>query len=140
MTQEVRISVCGVQYLDGEAQEPILDLASGTYYKKNDRQYFLYDTAEEKTGAAVKNRIRISGDCVEMTRTGGARVHMIFRSGVRCRAEYMTPAGMLPLDTFTHAVRVTETESRIAVRLEYALESDGACLAEYLLEITAESF
>ncbi|MCD8150850.1 MAG: DUF1934 domain-containing protein [Clostridiales bacterium] len=137
MTKEVKISVCGVQYLDGEAQEPVRTVAAGTYYKKKDRHYLLYDTAEAETGAVTKNRIRISGDCVEMTRSGSARVHMSFQSGVRHRAEYMTSAGMLPMDTVTHAVRVTETEDRIGVRLEYALESEGMQLAEYQLEIMA---
>ncbi len=135
MTNEVKISVYGVQYLDGEAQEPIRMVASGTYYKKKDRHYLLYDVTEAETGAVTKNRIRLSGDCVEMTRSGGARVHMSFQPGVRRRAEYMTSAGTLPMDTVTHAVRVTETEDRIEVRLEYALESEGMHLAENQLEI-----
>ncbi|MCC8150122.1 MAG: DUF1934 domain-containing protein [Lachnospiraceae bacterium] len=137
MTKEVKISVCGVQYLDGEAQEPVRTVAAGTYYKKKDRYYLLYDTTEAETGAVTKNRIRISGDCVEMTRSGSARVHMSFRPGARRRAEYMTSAGMFLMDTVTHAVRVTEMEDRIEIRLEYALESDGMQLAENHLEIIA---
>ncbi|MCD8217126.1 MAG: DUF1934 domain-containing protein [Clostridiales bacterium] len=138
MTKEVKISVCGVQYLDREAQEPVRTVAAGTYYKKKDRHYLLYDTTDAETGTVTKNRIQINGDCVEMTRSGSgsARVHMSFQPGMRHRAEYMTSAGMLLMDTVTHAVRVTETEDRIEVRLEYALESEGMQLAENQLEIT----
>lgn len=133
MTKDVWITVCGIQFLDGEGQEPVKTAVPGEYYYKNGKHYILYDEMAKEPGKLTKNRVKLTADCVEINKRGALNVHMVFRKGVRMCSSYQTPYGALPLQINTHVIEIEETEERINVRMDYTLDMDGASLADYSL-------
>lgn len=134
MKKEVWVSVCGLHFTD-EEQAPAELITSGEYYFRNGKHYVLYEEALEGVQDKIKSRVKITGDSVEITRSGGTSVHMAFRPGKKHLASYQTPYGPLLLGMQTRTVQIQEQEERIEVRMEYDLEVEGEHLSACTLTI-----
>lgn len=133
MKKNVVITVRGLQRAINE-DEPIEVISAGTYLRKADTHYLSYEEADED-GKITKNRIKITGDSIEMTKQGGITTQMIFTRGQKQYSCYTTPYGDLMLGMTTKHIRLTEEEQQLSAALCYDLEVNGTPMSECELDI-----
>ena len=136
MTEDVLVSVKGTQIVDGE-HETIEVITAGSYYEKEGRHYLLYDEAVEGLDAMTHNRIRVSGESVEVTKHGPVNSSMKFEQGKKNMANYVTPLGLIVLGLTTSSLNVEKEENEFRVHIEYALEMNGEYVSNCRMEISA---
>lgn len=135
MTKEVWVSIRGLQSVDMQSQDPIEVIYAGEYYFRNGKHYVLYEEALDGVGKILKNRLKITEDCVEMVKKGRSVTQMIFKKGARNQSDYQTDYGTLRLGLYTREIRLAGQEDRISVEMEYALDMSEAPLADCTLMI-----
>lgn len=121
MTKDVLVTIAGLQY-EIDSEEPIEVITVGQYFCKNEKHYVLYDEILEEMNEVCKNRIKISGDTVEILKTGASNVHMVFELGKKNLTYYNTPFGNLLIGIDTTKIVCSETEEAIELSIEYGLE------------------
>ncbi len=136
MTKEVLLSLQGLQFDQREADaDRIETLTIGDYYKKNDKHYVLYEEVTEGFTQPTKNRLKISDHCLELVRNGLVNVHMVFEENKKNMTNYNTPFGPLLIGIDTRKIQVEETEDRILVDVEYALDVNYEFLTDCHIKI-----
>ena len=122
MTKDVLIKISGLQFAGEEDNDSIEVITSGTYYKKNDKHYVLYEEVMEGSTEVTKNVIKIGTDSMEVTRKGPANVHMVFEKEKKNVSYYYTPFGNLLIGIDAKSIQVDETDMDINVKVNYNLE------------------
>lgn len=136
MTQKVLLTLQGTQFdQSGENADQIKMTADGDYYKKNDKHYVLYEEITEGFDQPTRNRLKFSKDMVELSRSGPANVHMVFRENKKNLTNYNTPFGQILMGIDTKTIRVTEREERISVEVHYVLEINDEFLSDCHMHI-----
>lgn len=132
MTKDVLISVKGFQYLvdDDGSQESIEMVTNGTYYKKPDASYLIYEEATEGFEATTHNMVKFSGSWLEVRKRGLIDVHMVFEPNKRNISYYATPYGMFQMSIAATDVQVTEREEEIRIEAGYALEMNEQLIGD----------
>lgn len=133
MKKNVVITVRGLQRAVSE-DEPVEVISAGTYLRKADTHYLSYEEADED-GKITKNRIKITGESIEMTKQGGITTQMIFVRGQKQYACYATPYGELTLGMTTKHIGLTEGKEQLSAALRYDLEINGTYMSECELDI-----
>ncbi|MBP5384792.1 MAG: DUF1934 domain-containing protein [Lachnospiraceae bacterium] len=141
MTKDVMISVSGIQFgpdVDGEKIEVI---TKGSYYKKKDKHYLLYDEISEGTEGITKNMVKFDDKAFQLTKSGLTNVNMLFEENKRNITNYITPFGSIMIGIDAHSIEVTETEEQIRIRIDYALDVNYEHLAncEIRMDISAKN-
>lgn len=121
MTKDVLVSVTGSHQVDREADD-ISIITAGTYYFKNGKHYVVYGEHIEGVSEPIRSTIKACADCVEMLKSGEARTHMVFERKKTNRTCYATPYGQMMIGVTTDALEIAESEDRIHIKLDYALE------------------
>lgn len=134
MTKEILLSISGLHMLEGEDGNVEM-VTAGDYYHRNGKHYILYDEVVEGISGHISNRIKISGDSVEVTKKGLTNTQLIFEKGKKHMTRYQTPYGILDLGVLTREVQIREEESAIGVKVEYILEVNEQHLAECTIEM-----
>lgn len=122
MTKDVLISIKGLQLqpqMDGEKIEVI---TGGSYYKKRDKHYLLYEEVGEGAGDVTKNLVKFDEKTFTLTKSGGANVNMVFEENKRNITNYITPFGSLVIGIDASNVDIKESEEEINIRINYALD------------------
>lgn len=122
MTEEVLVSIKGLQFEGDIDSDKIETITKGSYYKKNGGHYILYDEATEGFQQTTKSMIHIKGRELNITKKGLINVHMIFEENKKNMTNYSTPFGDILIGIDAKKVDFTETEDRMIVDVEYALE------------------
>ena len=123
MTKEVLISMHGLQLGGDETDaEKIETFTTGTYYKKDDRHYVLYDEMLEGLEKPTKNKVKFGGHFLELIRSGLVNVHMVFEENKKNKTSYHTPYGNIPIAIDTKKIHITQEPDRIIVNVDYVLE------------------
>lgn len=133
MKKNVVITVRGLQR-EVDDNEPVEVISAGTYLRKADTHYLSYEEADED-GKITKNRIKITPECIEMTKQGGITTQMIFMKGQKQYACYETPFGELTLGMTTKHINIAEEEQQLFAELRYDLEVNGTHMSECELDI-----
>jgi len=136
MKKNVVITVRGLQR-EVDDNEPVEVISAGTYLRKADTHYLSYEEADED-GKITKNRIKITPDCIEMTKQGGITTQMLFAIGQKQYTCYATPFGDLTLGVTTKMINLAEEEQQISAELRYDLEVNGAHMSECELDINVK--
>jgi len=136
MKKNVVITVRGLQR-EVDNNEPVEVISAGTYLRKADTHYLSYEEADED-GKITKNRIKITPDCIEMTKQGGITTQMLFAIGQKQYTCYATPFGDLTLGVTTKMINLAEEEQQISAELRYDLEVNGAHMSECELDINVK--
>lgn len=136
MKKNVVITVRGLQR-EVDNNEPVEVISAGTYLRKADTHYLSYEEADED-GKITKNRIKITPDCIEMTKQGGISTQMLFAIGQKQYTCYATPFGDLTLGVTTKMINLAEEEQQISAELRYDLEVNGAHMSECELDINVK--
>ena len=130
MTKEVSIKIKGVQqYPEGEKLETVTEVPA-EYYLRNDTQFVIYEESEAGFTENSKCMLKIREDSVELTKKGLIQSHMVFQKGKLHMTEYRTPFGMVLLGVNTKHIRIQKEENSLTIQIAYALEADGAPMAE----------
>ena len=122
MTKDVLVKISGLQFMGEEDNDSVEVITAGTYYKKNNKHYVLYEEVMEGSTDRTKNIIKIGADSMEVTRKGPASVHMVFEKNKKNVSYYYTPFGNLLIGIDAKDIKVTESELDINVRVQYGLE------------------
>ena len=139
MTKEVLITISGLQIMDEEGSEPVEVITAGEYYYRNGKHYILYDEVMEGFEGVTKNRIRITQDCLDVSKKGVSNVHMIFEKNRKNLTSYQTPFGNLLIGIDARNLQISEEENMIDIKVDYDLEVNYEPLAECSLTMNIRS-
>ena len=139
MTKEVIVSICGLQAGPETDGEPIEMITSGEYFYKNNKHYIIYEEVAEGESQVTKNRIKLTSDSMELTKSGMVSVHMLFVENQKNITHYYTPYGGLNMGIATKNIDVQESEDEIRVSVEYALEINQEFVADCDIKIVVKS-
>lgn len=141
MTKDILLSISGLQFMAGEdgPGEPVEVITPGDYYKKNDKHYVLYDEVMEGYEGNTRNIIKVSPNCLDITKKGVNNVHMIFEKNKKNVTYYYTPFGSLLIGIDAKHVKVAETEENINVTVNYDLEVNYEFLANCNITVNIKS-
>lgn len=133
MTKDIFVTITGMQTQDtGEAVEII---NAGTYYKKNDMHYVLYDEVIEGFDQITKNMIKFKAGYLNVSKKGVLTSNMEFDLEKKTENRYVTPYGDMLMEIRTKELSMTETEEEIRVTADYILDADGRFLADCHIQI-----
>lgn len=119
MTKEVIVKITGSEYGVSE-REQVEQVVKGNYYKKNGKDFVIYDVAEgEET---VHTTLKIEGEQLEITKNSGAgKVHMKFKQEESFSTMYHTVAGALEMEFFTRKLVISSDENCISIKTLYEI-------------------
>ena len=130
MEKDVWVSVAGLQFGDDPKGESIEIITPGSYYKKNDLHYVLYDEVSEDGDEVTKNVVRFDGNTLTISKRGFTNVEMIFEKNKRNMTNYVTPYGTLLVGIDTDRIDIREGEDIINIDIDYALDINYEHLAD----------
>lgn len=133
MTKDILISITGMQTLDtGEAVEVI---NTGTYYKKNDTHYVLFEEVYEGFYETTKNRIKFRPGFLQVTKKGVMNTNMEYDIKNQTYCMYATPYGEIMLGIRTTKLELEEGKDEIVLHAHYALDAQNQFLANCQIKI-----
>lgn len=135
MTKEVLLSITGMQFDLSEEESDIQVVTTAEYYKRNNSHFVLYEEADEESGQITKSIIKYKDDLMELTKKGFVNVHMMFEEGKKNLTNYATIFGDILIGIDTKKIVVTDTEEKILVDVEYALDTNYEFLADCKIHI-----
>ena len=130
MDKEVWVSVAGLQFGNNPEGEKIEIITPGSYYRKNNSHYVLYDEIGEDGDEITKNVVRFDGNVLTISKRGFTNVEMIFEENKRNMTNYVTPYGTLLVGIDTDRVDIRESEDVINIDIDYALDINYEHLAD----------
>lgn len=138
MEKDVWVSVAGLQFGDNPEGEKIEILTPGSYYKKNDLHYLMYDEVVEGSDEITRNIVKFDGDMLSISKRGFTNVEMIFEKNKRNMTNYVTPYGSLLVGIDTDRIDIVEKDDSINIDIDYALDVNYEHLAncKIKMEIT----
>ncbi|SDB17956.1 DUF1934 domain-containing protein [Eubacterium oxidoreducens] len=136
MTKEILIRISGLQMRQGDDEEQLEVINSGTYFLKNNKHYILYDEPVEGFGQVNKNRIKIEPGYVEIIKKGPVTVQLVFDETTKHVTFYQTPYGGMEIGIDTKSVNLKQSEEKIEVTIEYDLEINNEHMAHCEIDMT----
>ncbi len=130
MTKEVYISIKGMQFEPGVEEEEIESIQFGEYYQKGNTRFLLFEEMTEGSREVTKNILRMQENALYVTKKGLMNVQMSFEEHKKSSSSYQTPFGTLLMGIDTHNISWEETQDRIVMRVEYALDVNYEHLAD----------
>ncbi len=138
MTNQVLLTIGGLQFMDGE-ESPVEIVTTGDYYYRNGKHYILYDEPVEGYSGHIHNTIKIGPNKLEVLKKGLSRVHMVFEKDKKNLSSYTTLFGDLTVGILTHQIRIEESETDIDVKISYSLDINEKYLAACSLRLNVKS-
>ena len=139
MTEQVLLSISGLQYLEDEPSQPVEVLTMADYYNRNGAHYLIYEEPVEGSSEVIRNTLKIKKGRVEMMKKGPIQVHLIFEEWKKQMAQYETPFGTIPVGIRSGEVKLTEGEYDIHVELNYVLELNEEYLPDSSVTLHVKS-
>ena len=139
MKKDVLITISGIQTGEDNGSDKIEIVTGGSYYKKNNKHYLLYDEIVEGQDEVTKNIARFDEDMFHITKTGFTNVDMSFEENKRNITNYITPFGSLLVGVDASKVSVVENEENIQVDIAYSLDVNYEHFADYTLHMDIQS-
>lgn len=134
MTKQILLNLTGSQIIEGE-QDKIELVTVASYYKRNGKNYVLYEERPEGEDSIIKNTLKFHADSFEMTKKGAVNTQMVFNPERTCTTYYSTPAGPMTIGINTMTYRLLEEENYIEVLIRYELEINNQYASENELHI-----
>lgn len=139
MTKDVIVTISGLQMPAEGEPEPMEVITAGTYYKKNDKHYVLFEEVVEGFDGSTKNTIKIYDNCMDVMKKGVSDVHMLFEKDKKNMSYYYTPFGSLLIGIEAKKIGIEEQEHNIDVAVSYALEINYEHLADCEIKLNIKS-
>ena len=131
MKKDVLIKITGVQKADGDSDRVEL-LTTGSFYKKDDSYYILYDESEA-TGFDGSHTVLKYDEArrrVTMTRSGATHSQLIIEEGCRHQCNYDTGYGSLIIGVSCDRLTSHLTEEGGEIAFGYSLDVNTALTSE----------
>lgn len=130
MEKDVWVSVEGLQYGDNPEGDRIEIMTPGSYYRKKDQHYVMYDEIAEGGEEITRNVVKFDTDMISISKSGFTNVEMIFEKNKRNMTNYITPYGSLLVGIDTDRIDIRESEDVINIDIDYALDINYEHLAD----------
>ena len=139
MTEEVFVSIKGMQMLEADFQDEVEVVTSGSYLCKDGKHYIHYEEVMEGVDGTVQNLIKVDKDGMEVTKRGLTNVHMVFQKDKKNITYYDTPFGHLVVGISATSIDVKDSEKNIDVTVNYALDINYEHLADCTINMNIKS-
>ncbi|MCR4807807.1 MAG: DUF1934 domain-containing protein [Lachnospiraceae bacterium] len=139
MKKDVLIRISGMQSDLFKDADKVEIITSGSYYKKNNKHYLMYDEVGEGQGEVTRNIARFDDDEFHIQKSGYTNVNMSFEQNKRNMANYITPYGSLLVGIDASRVDVRENEEDIQVDIDYSLDINYEHMADCKLHMDIKS-
>ena len=139
MKKDVLITISGIQSDKNRESDKIELVTSGSYYKKNNKHYLLYDEIFGEQEEVTKNIARFDSDEFHITKSGFTNVDMSFEQNKRNMTNYITPYGSMLLGVDASRVDVVENDESIQVDIAYSLDVNYEHIADCTLHMDIQS-
>ena len=142
MTDDILVTVKGTQFFFNEtdAGDDAVEIVTPGRYRVQDGTHFIsYEEVYEGIEGTTHNEIRVFGSAVEVVKSGLVNAGMYFEEGKRGMSYYTTPFGQMEMGIATTELKKNVTGDRIDLRIGYALEVNGAHIADCKVSICAQS-
>ena len=130
MEKDVWVSVAGLMFGENPDGDKIEIMTPGSYYKKNDHHYVLYDEIVEGSDEVTKNIVKFDPDMLTISKRGFSNVEMIFERNKKNMTNYVTPYGSLLIGIDTDRIDIRESDDSINIDIDYALDINYEHLAD----------
>ena len=136
MTQKVTLTIRGIQSNQGtENPEQIETVSQGEYYKRNGKNYVIFEESVEGIEEKVKSKLKFDAETVEVSRSGPMSSHMVFQENKKNLTGYNPPFGQILMGIDTKKIQIVEQENRITVDVDYSLDANDEFLSDCHMEI-----
>ena len=135
MTKEVLLAITGMLFDMMEEEGNIQTITAAEYYNKNNSRYVIYEEADEESGQKTRGRIKFKEDLLEVDKSGFVNVHMLFEENKKSLTNYATPFGNILIGIDTKKITLTESNDKIQIDVDYALEANYEFLADCKINI-----
>lgn len=139
MTEEVLVSIKGLQLLGPEEEDETEVVIKGSYLKKGSRHYVRYEEVVEGMEGTILNLIKVDENGMEVTKKGLTNVHMVFEKDKKNMTYYDTPFGSLLLGIAATNLEIVDREKDIDVTVQYALDVNYEHLADCSISMNIRS-
>lgn len=140
MTKDVIVYVTGTQLNQQiDADDAIELVTRGTYYKKNNKHYVIYDELIEGISGVVKNTIKFDSNMLLLSRSGALNMTMFFEENKRNMTNYNTPFGNVVIGIAASEINVTEETDEIKAEVDYAIDANYEYLSDCSISLRIES-
>lgn len=129
MTKDVIVSVIGTQFSMDNLEEPVEVITKGSYYKKNNKHYVVYDELIDGE-YLTKNMMKFDDTGFNFIRSGSVNSNMTFEENKRNISNYVTPFGTLVVGIDASKVAIEEKNEEINVDIDYAIDVNSEYLAD----------
>ena len=140
MTKDVLIQFSSMQSSAGGTEDTIVDktesVIRGTYYKKNENHYLIYDEMMEGFKEPVKTRVKFGLGFLDIVRSGPVNVRMIFEENKKTTTSYNTPYGNILLGINTKKVSILDAQDEIELSTDYSLTAENEHLSDCSITLT----
>lgn len=139
MTKDVLIAIKGMQFEGAEDPEEIEVIQRGQYYERNGSHYLMYEEPVEGTTEIIKSRIKFKENEVQVAKKGAVNTTLTFTKNEKNMTNYATPFGNLVVGIDTQRIALELTESKMDIKVDYALDINYEFLADckISIEVTA---
>lgn len=134
MTKDVLVMVSGQQIFDSES-DTVEVINRGEYFKKEDKEYILYEGISEDGLDVIKNMIKIRPTGVDITTKGEHTVHMVFEAEKKNYSFYTTPMGKILLGIKANEIIKEESEEKLKLTIDYSLEINYQHVSDNVLTV-----
>jgi len=139
MTKDVLIAIKGMQFEGAEDPEEIEVIQRGQYYERNGAHYLMYDEPVEGSSEIIKNRIKFRENEVQVAKKGAVNTTLTFTKNEKNMTNYSTPFGNLVIGIDTQAINLEMSESKMDIKVDYALDINYEFLADCKISIEVSS-
>ena len=139
MTEEVLLSIKGLQMMGPEDEDETEVVTKGTYLKKGNKHYIRYEEVVEGMEGTILNLIKVDENGMEVTRKGLTNVHMVFEKEKKNMTYYDTPFGSLLIGIAATNLEIVNGEQDIDVTVQYALDVNYEHLADCSISMNIKS-
>lgn len=135
MTDEVIVSIKGLQMAGGEQNESVELISSGIHRQEKDRRFIQYEEVDEENQEITNVTIIMAPGHIEILKQGQNNVQMVFEENQKTTSCYKTPYGELMMGIDTTGIRVLEEEDALGIVLEYGLDMNYNHIADCKITI-----
>lgn len=139
MTEQVIVSIQGMQMMDDEAGASPELITTGTYSFENQIHQVVFEEQLSESEEITTDWLTFTEEKVELKKEGEVQTHMIFEKGKKNLSFYDTPYGSVSVEMTASEVEVTCKEDEISIILEYSLTMNEEPVAECALNIGIRS-
>ena len=139
MTKDVFVTIKGLQVSSQMEPDPIEIVALGEYYEQKGKKYIKFDEVVDGMEGQIRNMIKISPTCMEVTKKGLTNAHMVFEENKKNRSFYYTPFGDFSIGIMGKSIETNETENELKVKVTYELDMNYEHMADCTINIDVKS-